>query len=374
MNLESDHKVGPLEKASCTQSHSVGLTTDQKVDKLARIRENQRRSRARKQEHIRDLEQKLACLQEQANKNDVEHRLATQRLEMENRKLRYLLSCSGIPPHTVEEYLRTGDDPAVTQKVAIPALRRPEFQSEPLHQEKKCPRPCGGVSSNTVGELQNGDGGLEIQKVAIPAPGLPEIRPETQCREQKCSRPCASVPFREVEEKPRSIFDPVMTQGVVLPALQRPEVQPEARCQETKPSLPCSSAPDTSERVTSPAETQNQLAAKDEPLNTPESPGKTISQGSGEPSERPELPPLCDCDCSSGDNVAECLPDNGDVLNTTLCAIADELIQQYNTRGMDIAEIRKRLWTGFSKGLTSEEGCRVQTQILFQVLDEISNH
>ncbi|RHZ65875.1 hypothetical protein CDV55_101848 [Aspergillus turcosus] len=369
MNLD---KVRALEKATRTQSHSVGLTTDQKVDKLARIRENQRRSRARKQEHIRDLEQKLAYLQEQAQKNDVEHRLVTQRLEMENRKLRYLLSCSGIPPHTVEEYLRTGDDPAVTRKVAIPALRRSDLQSETLHQEKKCSRPCGGISSSTVSELQNGDGNLETQKVAIPASRLPEMQPEPQCRDQKCSRPCASVPFRDVEEKSRSIFDPVMTQKVILPALQRPEIQPEACCQETKPSLPCSSSPDRSERATSPAETQNQPSAEEEPSNTLESPGKPMSQGSREPSERARLPPLCDC--SSGDNDAECFPTNGEVLNTTLCAIADELIQQYNTRGMDIAEIRKRLWAGFSKGLTTEEGCRVQTQILFQVLDEISNH
>ncbi|RHZ59725.1 bZIP transcription factor [Aspergillus thermomutatus] len=372
MNLESDPKVGALEKATCTQSHSVGLMTGQKVDKLARIRENQRRSRARKQEHIRDLEQKLACLQEQAHKKDVEHRLAVQRLEMENKKLRYLLSCSGMPPHTVDEYLRTGDDFTVTQKVAIPALRRSEFQSEPLHQETKCSRPCGGISSNTVGELQNGNGRLETQKVAIPASRLPEVQPETQCREQKCSRPCSSIPPQIVEENLRSSYDPVMTQKVVLPALQRPEIQPGARCQETKPFLPCSPSRDRSERDTSPAETQNQLVAKDEPPNTPEALEKTISQESGESSERPRPIPLCDC--SSGDNDAECFPNNGDVLNTTLCAIADELIHQYNTRGMDIMEIRKKLWAGFSKGLTSEEGCRVQNQILFQVLDEISNH
>ncbi|KAF4218630.1 hypothetical protein CNMCM8980_007621 [Aspergillus fumigatiaffinis] len=372
MNLESDQKVGALEKATCTQSHSVRLMTGQKVDKLARIRENQRRSRARKQEHIRDLEQKLACLQEQAHKQDVEHRLAAQRLEMENRKLRYLLSYSGIPPQTVEEYLRTGDDPAVTQKVAIPALRRSEFESENLRQETKCSRPCGGKSSNTVGEFQNGDGGLEIQKVAIPASRLPEIQPEVRCREQKCSRSCSSRPPQEVQEKPRSTFDPLMTEKVVLPPLQRPEIQPEAPCQETKPFLPCSSSLDRSERDASPAAVQNQLSGKDEPSVTPEPSGKTTSQESQDPSEQPRLPPLCDC--APEDNEAECFPNNGDALNTTLCAIADELIQQYNTRGMDITEIRKRLWAGFSKGLTTEEGCRVQNQILFQVLDEISNH
>ncbi|KAH1487970.1 hypothetical protein LV164_000630 [Aspergillus fumigatus] len=371
MNLESDQKVRALEKATCSQLHSVRLMTEQKVDKLARIRENQRRSRARKQEHIRDLEQKLACLQEQVHKKDVEHRLVAQRLEMENRKLRYLLSYSGIPPQTVEEYLRTSDDPAVTQKVAIPALRRSEFQSENLRQEMKCSRPCGGKSSNTVSDFQNGDDGHEIRNGVIPASRPSEIQPEVRCQEQNCSRTCSGR-LQEVQEKPRSTFDPVMTANVVLPPLQRPEIQPEAPCQETKPFSHCSSSSDRSERDASTAAVQNQLLAKVEPSDTPEPSGKTTSREARDPSERPRLPPLCDC--APSDNQTDRFPSNGDVLNTTLCAIADELIQQYNTRGMDITEIRKKLWAGFSKGLTTEEGCRVQNQILFQVLDEISNH
>jgi hypothetical protein len=56
-----------------------------------------------------------------------------------------------------------------------------------------------------------------------------------------------------------------------------------------------------------------------------------------------------------------------------MCAIADELINQYNTRGADMDEIRRKLWSGFRAG-NSGDGCRVQNQILFQVLDEISNN
>lgn len=65
-------------------------------------------------------------------------------------------------------------------------------------------------------------------------------------------------------------------------------------------------------------------------------------------------------------------PTNEDVLNTTLCAIAEELISQYNTRGVDLAEIQKKLWAGFTKSCATGEDCRVQNHILFQVLDEIS--
>lgn len=59
------------------------------------------------------------------------------------------------------------------------------------------------------------------------------------------------------------------------------------------------------------------------------------------------------------------------MLNSTMCAIAEELVSQYNTRGVDPEEIRRRLWSGFRTG-SSGNGCRVQNQILFQVLDELS--
>lgn len=65
-------------------------------------------------------------------------------------------------------------------------------------------------------------------------------------------------------------------------------------------------------------------------------------------------------------------PTNEDVLNTTLCAIAEELISQYNTRGVDLAVIQKKLCIGFTKSCATGEECRVQNHILFQVLDEIS--
>lgn len=63
---------------------------------------------------------------------------------------------------------------------------------------------------------------------------------------------------------------------------------------------------------------------------------------------------------------------DGDLLNTTLCSMAEELINQYNTASIDIEVIRQKLWAGFKAG-TRVDGCRVENQVLFQVLDEISN-
>ena len=200
-----------------------------------------------------------------------------QKLEAENRKLRHLLSFSGVSASAVEDFLRLAEDPATSQKVAIPALRR----SEPE-----------GVAAGS------------------------------QCQgKSKCVGPCSS--------DKQADGDASRVDQLKRPVLPAPEQKTAQENQ--KPPVP-----------------------------VPE-------QGSVESSKR-------------GQSVCDCLPDddsvprNEDVLNTTLCAIAEELINQYNTRGVDMTEIQKKLWDGFCKSGATGEGCRVQNHILFQVLDEISNN
>ncbi|RAH73520.1 bZIP transcription factor [Aspergillus aculeatinus CBS 121060] len=239
------------------------------ADRLARIRENQRRSRARKQAHTRELEQKLISLQEQVRQKDVEHRLTVQGLDAENRRLRSLLSDVGISSNAIEEYLeKTVDDPSPTQKIAIPSLPQSGVKA----------RSCRGRAQQTC-------------------------RSETTPDTAGVSPPPDSKPVDKVSEST---------------------------------------------------------------VDLPGHPMKNDREKSHDQS-------VCGC---SPDESGTSWPDSnsGDVLNTTLCAIADELITQYNTRGVELDEIRRKLWEGFSKGLTTEEGCRVQNQILFQVLDEISNN
>jgi hypothetical protein len=52
------------------------MTNLQQVDCLTRVRENQRRSRARKQQHVRELEQRLATFQEEARQTGIGNRIA----------------------------------------------------------------------------------------------------------------------------------------------------------------------------------------------------------------------------------------------------------------------------------------------------------
>ncbi|KAL4876005.1 hypothetical protein BJY04DRAFT_223491 [Aspergillus karnatakaensis] len=237
-----------------------------RLDKLARIRDNQRKSRARRQDHLRELEHKVHALQTELDRKDVEGRLAMQKLEAENRKLRDLLCSSGVPAEALEMYLQRTDNPMTTRKVAIPALQHPP-SALPQSAVSTCSRPVSG----------------------------------------------ASTPIAD-----RAADHTVAT---------------------------------TTEKMPTACETQSR------PIKTEEC-------------QQPEIPSFCACPPGEG---PEGLPISESTLNTTFCAIAERLVDQYNSRGVDVSEIRRKLREGFFRG-TSEEGCRVHNQILFQVLDEISNH
>lgn len=234
------------------------------------MRENQRKSRARKQEYVRELEQRLAVWKDQTHHKDIEHRLAMQKLEAENRHLKNLLFSLGVSPEIVQQYTQAVDQGTdVGRKVAIPAMQRPMETSS--------------VSSG-------GGSGTRSSSIA------------------------SHTPTDLTEES--------------VVAEQMPVNKNSGGCALATPR---------------PAEPQSQTSAE---------------------------PSLC---CPGGKAAASSFPAEDDVLNTTLCAIAEDLISQYNTRGVDMDGIRQRLCSGFRSG-QSEDGCRVQNHLLFQVLDEISNN
>jgi hypothetical protein len=241
------------------------------VDRLARVRENQRKSRARKQEHVKELEQRLALCKEQAQQKDIEHRLATQKVEAENRHLKALLGSLGVSTASVQRYLQEAEAGASTsRKVAIPAIQRTK-----------------------------GEDGLSI------AP-----------RDTHSSNPSTAIPCAPKEELRRAEL-PTASKGTCASTVAEPACQPS---------------------------------------------GLTQQEG------KEEDPALCGC--RDERQVPETASDE-DVLNSTLCAIAEEMINQYNTKGVDVDEIRRRIWSGFRAGANGT-GCRVQNHILFQVLDDIS--
>lgn len=271
----------------------------EKLERLARVRENQRKSRARRQEYIRELEQKLTVCKDEARQRDIEHRLAVQRLELENRKLKHLLVCLGVQPPIVDEYLRSADHPASTQKVAIPALPRPDVAVAPVAPKSdenpfNSKSSCGGRSS---------------------------------CG-QSTSNSCS----------------PAVSATTIAPKQLDVPLTPEAMGYPSGSSCGSSDIAPTSAQHAS-------------------------TRGTPDSTQQHEDDLVCGC----GEETSGPWPSTDDVLNTTLCSIAADLIRQYNTQGVDMALIRQKLRVGFRKGLGSGDGCRVQNQTLFEILDEISN-
>ncbi|EPE10621.1 hypothetical protein F503_05716 [Ophiostoma piceae UAMH 11346] len=83
--------------------------TNQDEANLARIRDNQRRSRARRKEYQQELEQRVRAFEELGIEASTEVQQAARRVAEENRKLRTLLQNNGISHASIEAYLQTGD-------------------------------------------------------------------------------------------------------------------------------------------------------------------------------------------------------------------------------------------------------------------------
>ncbi|KAL1901879.1 hypothetical protein Sste5346_001584 [Sporothrix stenoceras] len=73
---------------------------------LARIRDNQRRSRARRKEYQQELEQRVRAFEEQGVEASTEVQHAARRVADENKKLRSLLQQNGVSHATIEAYLK----------------------------------------------------------------------------------------------------------------------------------------------------------------------------------------------------------------------------------------------------------------------------
>ena len=59
--------------------------------------------------------------------------------------------------------------------------------------------------------------------------------------------------------------------------------------------------------------------------------------------------------------------------NTVLCSLAKRMIEQYNIDGHDLEEVKRRLAAGFAPPANPGECCRVNNQLLFDVLNDVSS-
>ncbi|SPJ75713.1 uncharacterized protein FTOL_05444 [Fusarium torulosum] len=59
--------------------------------------------------------------------------------------------------------------------------------------------------------------------------------------------------------------------------------------------------------------------------------------------------------------------------STTLCRVAFEIIAQQNMASIDPSELERQLWPGFRRETKQGEGCRVDTKVLYAVIDYMSS-
>ncbi|KAK6535851.1 hypothetical protein TWF281_000101 [Arthrobotrys megalospora] len=105
----------------------------------ARIRDNQRRSRANKKEYIASLEQKLAEYNAQGVQATIEMQTAARAVALENERLRMLLNEVGVSPERVTSYLQSFGVPSEPQS------QKPEIAKQPLcGKNSGITKTCGG--------------------------------------------------------------------------------------------------------------------------------------------------------------------------------------------------------------------------------------
>jgi hypothetical protein len=290
---------------------------------------------------VNELEQRLAVYKEQAHQKDIEHRLATQKVEAENRHLRALLGSLGVSSASVQQYLQEADTGAnINRKVAIPAIQRVEGEN-PLSLSRRDAR-----RSN----------------LSMAIPRVYKEEPETTELPAAVSSACSSTVAQPTDqpEAARSACTPTMVQSTEQQEAVRSACAPAVVQPTDQPEVARSACVSTMVQSTEQREAVRSACAPAVVQPTDQPPKQTPQE------EDPAL-----CGCRTDRENSEMVSDE-DVLNSTLCAIAEEMINQYNTKGVDVDEIRRRIWSGFRAGANGT-GCRVQNHILFQVLDDISS-
>ncbi|EGX92857.1 hypothetical protein CCM_04229 [Cordyceps militaris CM01] len=84
------------------------MSTPAQKANLARIRDNQRRSRARRREYLQELEQRLRLCELQGIEATTEVQVAARRVAEENRQLRQLLNKHGFSDDYIGRFLQAG--------------------------------------------------------------------------------------------------------------------------------------------------------------------------------------------------------------------------------------------------------------------------
>lgn len=115
------------------------MSTASEKANLARIRDNQRRSRARRKEYLQELEARLRQCELQGIEASAEIQMAARKVADENRKLRALLTLQGIGEDSIDAYLQSSPAGDIQLGGQIPSHSGPVQALQHLLQTRK---PC----------------------------------------------------------------------------------------------------------------------------------------------------------------------------------------------------------------------------------------
>lgn len=295
-----------------------------------RVRENQRRHRARRKDHIATLEQKLG---------EAEQTISILRDQVEN--LQKALARCRREPHDQNE-----------------ADYRTLQPQQPQNQHDISPLPL----TNTHGEVVQAYGSLSditdlgAWELPVPASTEPLVsgdQPGSEVNALISSRtesPQALIPIAQLSEfipEPPLVIGSTSNQAVAgatsllpAPVIQDYTLTPMMPCCSNDPSL-----------VSQPIfNTTNGMAlapSQETPLLKPGYVFQPVMESYHQENPYGEL--------------------------TMLCSEAYILISQQNFRAMNQGDVATWLWNGFRRSLQPGEGCRVNTAVLFSLLAFISS-
>jgi hypothetical protein len=128
---------------------------------LARIRDNQRRSRARRKEYLQELEARLRQCELQGIEAASEIQMAARRVADENKKLRALLAQQGLGEDNIEAYLQASPPDAMMGGGYVSSSGAVQILEQLLQTRKACcadgnnpaPTSTGGGSRDSSGSV-----------------------------------------------------------------------------------------------------------------------------------------------------------------------------------------------------------------------------
>ena len=181
---------------SPSESSSPYATAASAKDNASRLRENQRRSRARKKEYLTSLEERVQACQRAGVEANVEIQNAAKRVVRENILLREMLRNRGLGDGEIERAVKEGGEGSVDGESAVEGVMKVLGR-----------RPCGGeqllmerLGSERFNDRRNSTGMLGARDAGERVPRGSETLP---CPPATGSGTCASAKVRREQRAER---------------------------------------------------------------------------------------------------------------------------------------------------------------------------